>query len=236
MIDPALREYAEVPDRFAPVPDGTSVTRADDGRVCIIQGATWASISGPRFAAEELDDVLAHVHETVPADKRQVWWIGPSARPSNVIELLEARGFAPAEDGPEVRAMVLTRAPEGDERASGDVDVRRVETYEDFVAAREVQWEAFDVPDDRREIQRAHLRTEFDEAMEHGIPVTFLAYLEGKPGATAMAIPSGRGVFLVAGATAGSTARSCAHGGTTRSSSARRRSSRTRSSRRRTRS
>jgi hypothetical protein len=202
MIDDSLREYAEVPDRFAPVSVGSSVTRTDDGRICVLQGTTWAGISGPRFDESELDDVIAHVHALVPPDKRQVWWIGPSARPRNVIDLLLARGFERAPDGPEVRAMALTSAPAGDAGADDvGATVRRVETFEDFAASRQVQWEAFDVPNDRREQQRAHLRTEFEEATEHGVPVTFLALAEGRPAATGMAIPSERGVFLVAGST-----------------------------------
>jgi predicted N-acetyltransferase YhbS len=199
VIDPLLREYAETPDRFAPVPAGSAVTRFADERICVIQGATWAGISGPRVRADELDEVIALVHELVPADKRQVWWIAPSARPENIIELLEARGFRPAEDGPECRALALTSQPP--ESAPG-IEVRRVETYEDFAAARQVQWDAFEVPEPRRELQRAHMRTEFEESIAHRTPLTFLATLDGKPAATGMAIPSDRGVFLVAGATA----------------------------------
>jgi hypothetical protein len=199
MIDPALREYAETPDRFAPVPEGTSVTRFADERICVIQGPTWAGISGPRVREDELDDLIALVHELVPADKRQTWWIGPTARPANIIELLEARGFRPAEDGAELRAMALTTPPP--DPAAG-VEVRRVETLDDFLAAREVQWEAFEVPHERRELQRPYLHDEFDEAMTHGTPLTFLAMLDGRPAATGMAIPSDRGVFLIAGSTA----------------------------------
>jgi GNAT superfamily N-acetyltransferase len=199
MIDAALREYAEVPDRFAPVPEGSSVTRFDDGRICIVQGTIWASISGPRFEEHELDDVIARVHELVPADKRQVWWIGPSAQPENLIELLKARGLEAAPDGPEVRAMALTTSPP---EPAADIEVRRIETYEDFAAARAVQWEAFEIPEERRELQRTHMRSEFDESMEHSIPVGFLGLLEGRPAATGLAIPSDRGVFLIAGSTA----------------------------------
>lgn len=199
MIDAALREYAETPDRFAPVPAGSSVTRFADERICVIQGPTWAGISGPRVREEELDEVIGFVHELVPADKRQTWWIGPSARPENIVELLEARGFRPAPDGPELRAMALTSPPP--ETPAG-IEVRRVETFDDFVASRDVQWDAFETPEERREAQRAHMRTEFDESIEHGTPLTFLAMLNGKPAATGMALPSDRGVFLIAGSTA----------------------------------
>jgi hypothetical protein len=199
MIDTALREYAEVPDRFAPVPDGSSVTRFDDGRICIVQGTVWASISGLRFEEHELDEVIELVHELVPADKRQVWWIGPSAEPENIIELLKARGFEAAPDGPEVRAMALTTPPP---EADPGIEVRRIETYEDFLASREVQWDAFEIPEERRELQREHLGSEFEESMQYGVPVGFLGILDGKPAATGLAIPSDRGVFLIAGATA----------------------------------
>jgi hypothetical protein len=199
MIDDALREYAETPDRFAPIPAGSSVSRDDDGHICIVQGTVWASISAPRFEEHQLDDVIAHVHDRVAPEKRQTWWIGPSARPANLVPLLQERGFVLAPDGPEVRAMVLTSPPP---EAPDEVEVRRVETFEDFLASRDVQWEAFDVPEERREQQRPHLRSDFDESMQHGVPVGFLAYVDDRPAATALAIPSPRGVFLIAGSTA----------------------------------
>jgi hypothetical protein len=199
MIDETLREFAETPDLFAPIPAGSSVSRLDDGRICIVQGNVWASITAPRFEEHELDDVIAHVHDRVAPEKRQTWWIGPSARPANIAPLLEARGFEPPSDGAEVRAMVLTSPPPA---APADVDVRRVETFDDFLVSREVQWEAFEVPEHRREQQRQHLRSDFEESMQHRVPVGFLAHVDGKPAATALAIPSSRGVFLIAGSTA----------------------------------
>lgn len=198
-LDPRVREYAETPDRFSPVPQTGSVTRFDDGRICIVQGLTWASISGLRCAEAELDDVIATVHAEVPAEKHQVWWLGPSTEPANALALLEARGFGEPEDGgPLVHSMALTREPPA---PPAGVEVRRVATFDDFVASRQLQWEAFAVAENRREEQRLHLRTEFDEAQANDVPVGFLALLDGRPAATALAIPSDRGVFLIAGCT-----------------------------------
>ena len=42
----------------------------------------------------------------------------------------------------------------------------------------------------------------YDESLEVGIPVAFIARLDGRAAATAMAIPSERGVYLIAGSTA----------------------------------
>jgi hypothetical protein len=199
VIDTSLREYAETPDRFTTIPEGSSVTRFADERICVVQGPTWAGIAGLRVREDELDEVISLVHDLVPAEKRTVWWIGPSAKPENIIELLEARGFRPAEDGPELRALALTEPPPDLEPG---IEVRRIETYDDFIASREVQWDAFAIPEDRRELQRRHLRTDFDESLQHGTPVGFLALADGRPGATGLAIPSERGVFLIAGSTA----------------------------------
>ena len=80
-ISAALREYAETPDRFAHIPTGGSVQRYADERVCIIEGSTWASVSGVSVGEDEVASLLAEVRERVPADKEPIWWIGPSARP-----------------------------------------------------------------------------------------------------------------------------------------------------------
>ena len=84
MISAELREYAETPDRYARVVPGSSVSRFDDGRVCVIQGATWASVSAPNVSEDEVDALLAAVRSLIPSDKIPTWWIGPSAQPADV--------------------------------------------------------------------------------------------------------------------------------------------------------
>jgi hypothetical protein len=191
-----LREYAEVPERYAYVAADGSVTRHDDGRICVLQGAAWATVASPRVEADELDDLISFVHEVVPADKDTVWWLGPSSRPENVEELLRRRGFRD-DRTPLLRAVALTRAPAG---ATG-VEVRRVETLDEFVLARELQWDVFDAPEERRERQRPHLRDEFEETRASANLVVFLASVEGRPAATATAVLADRGVFMIAGST-----------------------------------
>ena len=196
-----LQEYAETPDRYAPVIEGSSVTRFDDGRVCVIQGPTWASVSAPNVATDEVEALLADTRRLIPAGKLATWWLGPSARPTDVVERLEALGLQRPHDRVS-RVVSLVRTAEPEQLIPTGVDVRRVETYDDFVAAREVQWDAFNTPRKRREENRVRLRADFDESMRLGIPVGFIADLDGRAAATAMSIPSTRGVFLIAGAVA----------------------------------
>jgi ribosomal protein S18 acetylase RimI-like enzyme len=195
-----LRAYAETPDRFAPMVEGSSVSRFDDGRICVIQGQTWASVSAPNVAEHEVEALVAETRALIPADKLTTWWIGPSARPVDVIDRLRALGLEEPHDRvSRLHAMVRTDEPAP---IPAGIEVRRVVTHDDFVAAREVQWDAFETPESRREAQRPHLRDDFDESMRFGVPAGFVASLDGRPAATALSIPSARGVFLIAGAVA----------------------------------
>lgn len=199
-IPAPVREYAETPDRFSQVPAGGRVERFADGRVCILQGSLWASVSGVSVAEEDVQALLTEVRRRVPPEKEPVWWIGPSARPSGLHEQLRALGLRePRDRVPVLHAVALTREPEP---TAEDVEVCRIHTYDHFRAAREVQWEAFETPADRQEKERPRLREAFEESQRDGRPVGFLAMLDGRPAATAVAVPSDRGVFLIGGATA----------------------------------
>jgi hypothetical protein len=200
VLSDAVREYAETPDRYATIVEGASVTRFDDGRVCVIQGATWGSVTGVRVGADEVGALVEQVHALTGPGKKCVWWMSPSVTPSDLPQRLLEHGLTPPADGvPLVKALALVDEPA---EAPVGIEVRRVETYEDFIGARDVQWDAFTTPEDRRKQQRPHMRAEFEESMELGLPVSFLATLDGKPAATGMAVPSDRGVFLIAGSTA----------------------------------
>lgn len=195
----ALREFAEVPGRFTEVPAGTSVEKFADERVCIVQGATWAAISGVNTTLDGLDDLVAEVRSRVPQDKEPTWYLGPSTRPANAHDELEQRGFRPPRDGhATIYALALTKEPEESE----GVDVRRIESFEDYTVARELAWEAFDEPEDRRARNRARIAEDFAEMSRTGVPIEFLACLGGRPAGSAAAIPTERGLFLVGGSTA----------------------------------
>lgn len=194
-----LREFAEVPARFVEAPSGTAVEKFAVERVCIVQGATWAVISGVNTTAEDLDDLVADVRRRVPLDKEPSWDIGPSTCPVDAHQQLERRGLRTPRDGHStVLALALVDEPDAPE----DVEVHRIESFEQFKSARELSWEAFDLPEDRRAKNRARLAQDFEEQSRVRVPMEFFATLDGKPAGIAAAIPSDRGVFLIGGATA----------------------------------
>ena len=157
-------------------------------------------MSGASVGDDEVEALLGEVRARVPADKEAVWWIGPSARPRDLFERLHAIGLRePGDRVSKLHGLVLTNAPSAPRTG---IEVRRIATYEDFVAAREVQWDAFDTPEDRRAKNRARFGEDFEESQRLEIPVGFLATLDGRPAATGLAVPSDRGVFLIGGSTA----------------------------------
>jgi hypothetical protein len=197
VITPELREYAETPDRYSLVASEI-VTRYADDRVCIIQGPTWASVSGVR--TDDVEALLADVRGRVAAGTDMTWSIGPSAEPSDLHERLQELGLGePRDRTPILHALAATSPPP---EAPPGIDATEVRTFDDFVAAQEVRWEAFDTPPERREREVPHLEAFFADAALTGAPVTFLARLDGRPAATAMSIPSPRGVFRIGGCTA----------------------------------
>lgn len=189
---------ARNPDRYAWL--SQDVTRFADDRLCVIQGAHWASVSGVRVSAPDVEALVAEVRALVPADKHLTWWLDDETEPTDLVDRLKAHGLRdPADRGVLVHALACTTAPP----ANGNgVLVGKVESYEDWLAAVEVMWEAFGTTDERREQHRRHLRTEFDAAQRAGVPVTFLARLEGRPAGVGRSVYADHGVFLIAGSVA----------------------------------
>jgi hypothetical protein len=199
VVAPELREYAEAPDRFSHLAPEASVERFADERICILQAPTWASVSGVRVGVNEVESLLAEVRERVRSQGPPVWWLGPSSTPPDLYERLRGLGLGDPHDRVSLlHALLLTREPD----APAEIDAHPIETFEQFVAARELQWDAFDTPEERRALNRPRLRGDFEEAQRGGIPAGFLATVDGRPAGTALAVPSDRGVFLIGGSTA----------------------------------
>jgi GNAT superfamily N-acetyltransferase len=195
-----LQEYAEWPDRFAYVPERSIVERMADERVCILQGATWASISGVRVDSAAVAGLLAEVRQLVPPEMEPTWWVGPSSRPVDLVQRLVDLGLrTPRDRAPLVRGLVTTTPRPA---APADVRVVQISTFEEFRAAKHLAWDAFGTPAARRARQQARAAEEFDHLVRSDSQVGFLALVDGRAAGTAMALPSDRGVFLKGGATA----------------------------------
>lgn len=199
MLTPEQRTFARTPDRYSQLSD--DVERYADERVCVVQGAHWASVSGVRIDADEVEPLLEKVRTLVPRGKPVTWWIDDEATPTDLVERLGALGLRdPADRGVLVHSLACVTEPPS---ATPGVEVTRIDSFDEWLASIEVMWEAFVTPEERREKQRPHLRTEFDAAQSGGVPVTFLARLDGRPAGVGRSIYAEHGVFLIAGSVAG---------------------------------
>ena len=195
MLSDEVREFAQAPDKYTLVP--ADVDRYIDDRMCVIQGNTWAGVASVRVGAEDVAALVEEVRGRVPAAKALTWWIDPDAQPPDLEERLKELGLRePADRGYLLHALACVEEPAP---GPADVAVRRVETFEESLTATEVMWDAFGTPPERRESQRPHLRSEYESARAAGVPVTFIAELDGKPAGVGRSVYSERGVFLIAG-------------------------------------
>jgi hypothetical protein len=174
------------------------VTRFVDERVCVLQGSVWAAVSGIRVEEAALEGLVSDVRELVPAGKTVIWWLDPDAH--HLHDPLLALGLGePQDSAPLLHALACTTPP-----APGpeDVEVVRVETFEQYLATVELTWDGFAMPTEKRERQRPHLRSEFEAAERAGVPATFLALLDSRPAGTGRSVYADEGSFLIAGAVA----------------------------------
>jgi hypothetical protein len=174
------------------------VSRFADERVCVLQGSVWAAVSGLRVEEGALQELLSDVRQLVPAGKSIIWWLDPDAQ--HLRDPLLALGLAePRDTAPLLHALACTEPPPP---GPSEVEVVRVETFEQFEAATELSWAAFATPPERREAQRLQLRSEFEAAERAGVPATFLAFLDGRTAGTGRSVYADEGSFLIAGAVA----------------------------------
>lgn len=150
-----MREIAEYPNAFGPLGPLDERVETDRFTLWMGPGPTWNTVQRQRFAAEEVDDVLAEVRALLRerGRGRAQWEVGSSAEPPELVDLLLARGLVPDRD-PYTVALVLTEAPP--EPVDGLV-ARRVETFEEYVLANAVQEAAFETPDAEAAENRARL-------------------------------------------------------------------------------
>lgn len=113
-----------------------------------------------------------------------VWWVGSSATPGGLENRLLALGAEPYGDDPVLASMICTEPPP---RAEG-IEVRRVETLEDFSVAREIAWKDADFTEQQLAEARATLEERWAQRVRTGNHAVFLAYIDDRPVASGEAV------------------------------------------------
>lgn len=158
----------------------------------------YTYVAGPRNAW--VMDVREANVEWARAESRRrgislvEWWLGWSAAPSLVEELLEA-GLVP-DDEPVLWGMTCASAT----AEAPNVEVRPVESSAHYLEAIAVDWEVWQLTDAQRRERRATEVARFDEDHAAGIAHHWAAYLDGRPVGFGRGIDMEDGVALMGGA------------------------------------
>jgi GNAT superfamily N-acetyltransferase len=124
------------------------------------------------------------------------WWVGWRAEPQGIGAELERLGVRRSDDPPTLTGMTCDAAPP----ENTAIEVRRVETLEEYLAVMEVDWAAWNVPEGELEERRQRERERFEPMMEVGSVHHFTGLLEGRPVGIGRAIDMDGGVALFGGA------------------------------------
>ncbi len=196
MISPELRDFAESPEAYMTLPPG--FRRFQTGRYSLLLGvpAGFTSVQRVRCRPEELPETLAEVRERVAENGHEnaIWWLSDEA----LWEGLRALGLEDDDEAPELTAMIALEPP-----AAPPVDIvaRPVETLEEYASACELNWEVFELPEAARESLRATLAERFEADHASRVALRFLAWVDGRPAASAIGVYCPLGGHLASGAT-----------------------------------
>jgi len=200
VIPRELAEYAESPAVYSVWPPG--FRRVLNDRYCLMLGPSpyFTEVQRPRLG-RDVERSVAEVRGLVRASghRTPMWWIGASATPGDLAEQLLELGFAQPHDRVDHLVALAIQSPP--EPGPPEIEVRRVDTLEDFRMASEVMWEAFDTAPERRQAHIERLEESFRDEQEHGTTTTFLALLDGRAVATGRAAFCERGGLLFGGST-----------------------------------
>jgi GNAT superfamily N-acetyltransferase len=149
----------------------------------------WNVAQRFRFEPDELGQVRAEIHEHLRQRGRAAcsWEVGTHARPADLVERLHALRLVDDEPTSLAIGMVLSDPPAA---PPPDVEVRRIETDDEFWEAERIAAIAFGSPEPRRR--------PYEPDPNNTI---YLAYVDGKPVARGSAAFGERGATLFGGST-----------------------------------
>jgi hypothetical protein len=190
---PELIDFAEAMGPFLEPAPGRLLRISDDYAFSADVGDTWAQVERIRLREDELVDAIADVdrfmHEC--GSGRASWWLTERSTPDEGAFL--AAGLRRVESDYLHAAMVLTTEPPPAE----EIEVRRIETLEEYAESRRLALAAFANPD-----QRIPTDEELAVEWEHAVDPRFAAWLDGRMASVGRAVYTRAGGYLMGGSTA----------------------------------
>jgi hypothetical protein len=195
-VDGTLLELAEEPGLWLPPEPSRDVVFADGYCVVVYGRSVW--VHRIRLEPGQVERAVEEVRmllRTRSLDEVS-WWVGERSTPADLVERLELLGLEP-DDPPGLTTLAISRRPEGEP----SVEVRRVESLDDYLTALEIDWAAFDLPVIEREERRVAARLAWPRIVTDGTSSVYLAYIDGAPVGFGRAVFAPWAALLLGGAT-----------------------------------
>ena len=194
-VDSTLLELAEEPGLWLPPEPNHDVVFADGYCVVTYGRSVWVHRIrlDPAAVEQAVDDVRSLLRAR--GLDEVTWWAGERSAPPDLAARLRALGL---EDEPE---EMTTLAIESEPGGASDVEVRRVESFDDYLTALEIDWAAFDLPPEQRRERRAAARAAWPQIVADGRSSVYLAYIDGEPVGFGRAVFAPWAALLLGGAT-----------------------------------
>jgi GNAT superfamily N-acetyltransferase len=189
----STREFARDPGAYLELAPGRVAHDRERFFATVVGDGLFVNVCRLRFDAEEAGDVMAEVRSLAPSATGS--WQTSSA------ELVEALRAAGARDpAPPLTPTFTALATETEPPAVDGVDVRKVETFEEFLQGLEVILTAEQYTDEVREERRRDARAAWDRRRVRP-GGDWMALVDGEPVGFASATSGPRGLLLDGGAT-----------------------------------
>jgi GNAT superfamily N-acetyltransferase len=195
---PTLLELAD--DGWVHLPPRPGDERIDAGRYVFFGGRHESSVQRIRLAdGTDLEEAVDTTREVARERGSALvrWWVGDLATPADAANELARLGLAPDVDEEVLTSMALVGPPDGD--APGEIDVRRVESVDDYVRAIEIDARSWDTPEQAVTDRLARAREQWPAMHAAGRTLVYLAFVGGEPVGFARAVVVGDAALMNGG-------------------------------------
>jgi len=195
-VDATLLELAEEPGLWLPPEPSRDVVSAEGYWVVVYGRSVW--VHRIRLEPDHVAQAVEEVRALLLARglDEVTWWVGERSTPDDLVERLELLGLEP-DDPPGMTTLAIARRPDGEPT----VDVRRVESLDDYLTALEIDWASFDLPEEQRKERRVAARLAWPLIVADGTSRVYLAYIDGRPVGFGRAVFAPWAALLLGGAT-----------------------------------
>src|SRR5262249_43946446 len=136
----------EEPGLWIPLAPPSEVIECDG--YALVTSLRSASVERVRLEPSQVERAVAEVRGFGLARGYSyvTWWLGEPSQPAGLAERLLGLGLAPDADEAEMTSFAIERRPDGEPT----VEVRRVENADEYLEALELDWQVWDVPEEKR--------------------------------------------------------------------------------------